>query len=294
MPRVFLSYRRDDTAGVTGRIHDQLRSRFGDESVFRDVDSIPSGLNFRERLERAVSECDVLLVLIGERWLQADESGKRRLDNSDDYVRMEIALALTSNKPVLPVLVGRAPMPLQGELPADLAQLVYQNAVRVDHEWNFHEQIFKLIRDIEYIARKGPSAPIINTVFRIVKAAKVEDEPLPIWKFTLMNRSSSSQVLNHLDCNVVEYHPYLPIPKTRVLDSIAVWDIELPCGEGDFTCSPDDPVLVAADDAVTISLRFHCTYQGKWISPRQTAGYTIQVRFVTDQDLVAASDCIRI
>lgn len=294
MPRVFLSYRRDDTAAVAGRIHDQLISCFGHESVFRDVDSIPSGLDFRETLEQAVTECDVLLALIGEMWLQPEESGKRRLDNPSDYVRTEIALALARNKPVIPILVGRVRMPSQVELPDDLKELVFRNASRVDHEWGFQTQMLKLIRDIEFLARTGSSAPIVNTVLRIVQAAEVVNDPFPIWKFTLMNRSSSSQVLNRLECNVVEYRPCCSMPTTRVLKSMAVWDITLPYGEGLCSYSPKDPVLVAADDAVTISLRFNCTYNDKWISPRQTAAYTVQVRFVTDQDLVAASERIEI
>ena len=159
--------------------------------MFRDVDSIPSGLDFRQGLERAVRECDLLLALIGEHWMQADESGRRRLDNPHDYVRMEIALALALSKPVLPVLVGQTLMPQLGELPAELAELAYQNALRVDHDRGFDQQMVKLIRDIEILTRRAPSAPIINTVFRLVKAAKVEDEPFPVWKFTLMNRSSS-------------------------------------------------------------------------------------------------------
>ena len=294
MPRVFLSYRRDDSAAVTGRIQDVLRSRFGYESVFRDVDSIPSGLDFRSRLEQAVDDCDVLLAIIGERWLETDESGKRRICHPADYVRMEIGLALARNKPVVPVLIGRTSMPEEGELPAELAELVYKNAVRIDHEWGFQEQMVKLIRDIEYISQKGSSAPIVNTVLRIVKASNVENVPLPIWKFTIMNRSNSSQVLNRVDCKVIEYHPFASIPKTRVLGSIAVWDVELPYGAGLVTHSPEDPVLVGADDGVTISLRFHCLYQGKWISPRETAAYTIQVQFVTDQNFVAASETIRL
>jgi hypothetical protein len=291
MPRVFLSYRRDDTAAVTGRIDDQLRSCFGRESVFRDVETISSGTDFRREIKQSVTECDVLIAVIGERWLEADDT-RRRPDDPDDFVRMEIAAALALDKPVLPVLVGRTLMPKQEELPHDLANLVYQNAIRLDHDWNFHHQVSKLIRDIEDLAQRKPSAQIINTVLRIVGITNVENEPLPIWNFTLINRSSSSQILNRVDCNVLEYHPYASIPQSRVLNSIVVWDIGLPYGEGSFSHTPTEPVLIAADDGTIISLRFHCIYQGKWISPKETAGYAMRIRFVSDQGLVAVSEQI--
>ena len=104
--RVFISYRRDDSADVAGRIDDRLAAHFGRENVFKDVDSIPPGVDFRKHLHAAVSGCDLALVVIGRDWLDArDEEGNRRLDDEADFVRIEIEAALGRGIPVVPALV---------------------------------------------------------------------------------------------------------------------------------------------------------------------------------------------
>src|SRR5438477_638897 len=110
MPTIFLSYRREDSADAAGRLHDHLGAHFGRESVFMDVDTIPFGVDFREHLDEAVSRCDVLLAVIGERWLDAchppgPKQGQRRLDDPADFVAVEIHSALARDIPVIPVLV---------------------------------------------------------------------------------------------------------------------------------------------------------------------------------------------
>src|SRR5262245_58407928 len=106
MSTLFVSYRRSDTSDVTGRIFDQLRSRYGTAHLFKDVDSIPYGADFRKVIQEAVGQCDVLLAVIGDDWLTVqDADGKRRIDNPDDYVHVEVASALERNIPVIPVLV---------------------------------------------------------------------------------------------------------------------------------------------------------------------------------------------
>jgi hypothetical protein len=131
--RVFISYRRKDTAGFTHAIYNLLAPEFGPENVFMDVDTIEPGQDFVETLNRAVGICDVLLVLIGPMWLDiSDESGARRLDNPNDFVRLEIASALKQNKTVIPVLLQGAIMPQKEDLPADLAPLSRRQAVQID------------------------------------------------------------------------------------------------------------------------------------------------------------------
>src|SRR2546427_12312485 len=107
---LFISYRRDDSAGLTGRIYDRLQAHFGAEAVFMDVDSIPFGVDFRHYLTDAVAKCKVLLAIIGERWLSADASGHRRVDDRNDFVRIEVSTALARRMTVIPVLLGRTPM----------------------------------------------------------------------------------------------------------------------------------------------------------------------------------------
>ena len=131
--RIFISYRRQETAWPAGRLYDVLVEHFPAEQVFKDVDNIEPGEDFVERITAAVGSCDVLLALIGPQWLTiTDENGQRRLDNPEDYVRLEIETALTRKIRVIPILVDEARMPRADELPATLAPLVRRNAVEIN------------------------------------------------------------------------------------------------------------------------------------------------------------------
>src|SRR6266511_5087092 len=130
--RIFISYRREDTAYPAGGLYDRLADRFADGQVFKDVDSIKLGDDFVQVLTAAVGSCDVLLALIGDRWLTVtDEDGRRRLDDPDDFARLEIEAALTRNVRVIPILVEGARMPRAVELPASLAGLVRRQALEL-------------------------------------------------------------------------------------------------------------------------------------------------------------------
>src|SRR6266702_5015181 len=130
--RIFISYRREETAYPAGWLYDRLADRFGGGQVFKDVDSIQLGDDFVEVITSAVGSCDVLLALIGEEWLTiADEHGRRRLDNPDDFVRLEIEAALTRRVRVIPILVDEARMPRADELPDSLARLVRRQALEL-------------------------------------------------------------------------------------------------------------------------------------------------------------------
>ena len=135
---IFISYRRDDSEGETGRLYDDLVRAYGDDSVFMDVAGIQPGLDFRKAIDANVSGCGVLLAVIGPSWATITGSdGSRRLDNSNDYVRLEIATALARNIPVIPVLVHDAHMPALDLLPDDLKDLRYRNSVELTHaRWN--------------------------------------------------------------------------------------------------------------------------------------------------------------
>src|SRR5262245_7845344 len=122
--KVFISYRRDDSAGHTGRVKDRLAREFGNDLLFLDVDSIPAGANFATVLREEVATCRVLLAMIGPNWLDAHgEDGSRRLDNPKDFVRIEIATALQGDIPVIPILLYGAKLPKANQLPDDLREL---------------------------------------------------------------------------------------------------------------------------------------------------------------------------
>jgi hypothetical protein len=130
--RIFISYRRQETAWPAGRLYDVLVEYFPAEQVFKDVDNIDPGDDFTERITAAVAYCDVLLVLIGPQWLTiTDENGQRRLDDPGDWVRLEIETALNRKIRVIPILVDDAQMPRADELPPPLAPLTRRNAVEI-------------------------------------------------------------------------------------------------------------------------------------------------------------------
>jgi hypothetical protein len=130
--RIFISYRREETAYPAGWLYDRLAEHFGSDQVFKDVDSIELGDDFVEVITRAVGACDVLLALIGQEWLTiTDAHGQRRLDNPNDFVRLEVEAALTRNVRVIPILVDGASMPVAAELPDSLARLVRRQALEL-------------------------------------------------------------------------------------------------------------------------------------------------------------------
>jgi formylglycine-generating enzyme required for sulfatase activity len=154
MSKVFINYRREDSADVTGRISDRLAARFGADNVFKDVDSIPLGTDYRQYLTRAVGGCDVFLAIIGRDWLQiADDAGQRRLDDLGDFVRIEIEAALQRNIAVIPVLVRGAPIPAAKELPPSLRDLAYRNGIAVRADPDFRHDMDRLIGQIERLVR---------------------------------------------------------------------------------------------------------------------------------------------
>jgi hypothetical protein len=133
--KIFINYRRGDESGKTGRLFDRLQDIFPPEQLFLDVDNIAPGLDFVGVLNERVAECDIVLAVIGKGWIDArDATGKRRLDDPDDFVRIEIESALSQGKRVIPVLVGEAQMPRPQELPESLQPLARRNAVRLTHE----------------------------------------------------------------------------------------------------------------------------------------------------------------
>ncbi|MBV1690842.1 toll/interleukin-1 receptor domain-containing protein [Novosphingobium sp. G106] len=137
--KIFINYRRDDAGGFAGRLADSLTAYFGPGRVFRDVTGIDYGDDFERVIDEKLAESGALVVVIGDRWSSATNAeGARRLDDPGDYVIREIAAALRSAIPVIPVLIGNAAMPRPGELPDTLGDLSRRNAITVtDERWEF-------------------------------------------------------------------------------------------------------------------------------------------------------------
>lgn len=148
---VFLSYRREETRHIAGRLADRLTERLGSTQVFMDVDTIEPGADFAAAIAREVASCDVLIALIGPIWSTiADPRGRRRLDDPDDFVVLEIQAALEREIRVIPVLVDGAVMPDRYDLPKGLQGLTLRNAVRLDHE-TFRSDVTTLLDAVERI-----------------------------------------------------------------------------------------------------------------------------------------------
>lgn len=129
---VFISYRRDDSAASAGRLYETLGNAIGSELLFKDVDNVGLGLDFRDEVERAIRRSQVLIAVVGPNW--GSESGLHRLNTDGDYVRQEIALALDHNLTVLPVLVDGAELPSPHDLPADIRPMIFRNAAVLEHD----------------------------------------------------------------------------------------------------------------------------------------------------------------
>ena len=153
--QIFISYRRDDDKYAAGRLYDRLSEHFPKNQIFIDVDNLEPGVDFVEAIEASVGSCDVLIAVIGKRWLiSSDEEGKRRLDDPDDFVRLEISTALKRNIRVIPVLVDGALMPRSSELPDDLKLLIRRNALDVSHN-RFNADLGHLIAALERVLEKA-------------------------------------------------------------------------------------------------------------------------------------------
>ena len=135
--RVFISYRRDDAAGYAGRLEEALERRLGRGSVFRDVQDIPPGEDFVGAIRGRLAGAQAVLVLIGPRWAGGDAGGTRRIDDAQDFVRLEVAVALDSGARIVPVLLPGASMPAEDELPEALKPLARRNAMTLnDTHWD--------------------------------------------------------------------------------------------------------------------------------------------------------------
>ena len=139
MPSIFISYRREDVSGHAGRLAAELGLRYGRANVFIDIDAISPGVDFEARIQGALDACQVTLVLIGDEWLTAKRDGRRRIEQENDYVRMEVAAALARDDvTVIPVLVEGAQMPSAAELPSDVARLAKINACELStRRWRY-------------------------------------------------------------------------------------------------------------------------------------------------------------
>lgn len=186
--RIFVSYRREDTAYPSGWLFDKLAQRFGHDQVFKDIDSIELGDDFVEVITAAVERCDVLLALIGKKWLTASDEVGRRLDSPTDFVRLEVEAAITRNIRIIPILLDGARMPRADELPPSLAKLARRQALELSPS-RFTYDAGLLLRALEKaltVTRPSPVDPKVTDAgsdlvarWRLVEQRDGEDYQWP-------------------------------------------------------------------------------------------------------------------
>jgi hypothetical protein len=155
---IFISYRRDDSAGYTRAIYDQLAERFTQERIFMDVDAIEPGLPFDEVINQAVSRCEILLVIIGKRWMEQQPGVGPRINDPKDFVRLEIAAALSRNVRVIPVLLDGAGMPTEEALPEPLRALARRNAIEISNT-RFKSDVDRLVEAVSKVLGESNAPP---------------------------------------------------------------------------------------------------------------------------------------
>ena len=184
---IFISYRRSDSNETVGRIYDRLKEHFGAEVVFRDVDSIPYGNDFRKHLNQTVGQCQVLVAVIGPSWMKVLQERLAKVD-THDWVRSELETVLGQEPPipVIPLLVAGAAMPKEADLPDLLTPLAHRNAAQARPDPDFHHDMDRLIRRLEEIVGAPGATPVLT-------------QPTTLSRIQQMKQSSLQQRLEALE-----------------------------------------------------------------------------------------------
>lgn len=158
---IFVSYRREDSSGYAGRLFDSLHPHLGRDRIYMDVVTNEPGIDFVKTIEAALKACRVLIVLIGKKWVNlTDASGRRRLDNPDDFVRLEVAAAIKRGARIIPVLVEGATMPNTSELPPELKRLTRFQALEIsDSRWD--HDLGRLVEILKKIGKRPRALPMM-------------------------------------------------------------------------------------------------------------------------------------
>jgi hypothetical protein len=145
---IAISYRREDSLPIAGRLYDRLQAKFGQQNVFMDFDSIPPGVDFREQIKQTIERSKLVIAVIGPRWLGEQSDSSRRIDDPTDFVRLEIKYALEQGVPIIPLLIDNTLMPKPEKLPSDIERLAFRNALPLDSGRDFHNHAQRLINGI--------------------------------------------------------------------------------------------------------------------------------------------------
>jgi TIR domain len=163
MPRICLSYRRADSGAFVGRIYDRLVGRYGADAVFMDVNDIPYGVDFREQIQSVFRDAKVMIAVIGPNWLDHKDK-PTRIHEPTDPVRVEIQTALRQHIFIIPILIDQATMPSEDDLPQDIKEFAFRNAMRVDPGVDFPLHIKRLMTRIDQVLGLAPNEAATATI----------------------------------------------------------------------------------------------------------------------------------
>jgi TIR domain len=179
MAKIVLSYRRNDTKWITGRIFENLERHFGEGAVFMDIDNVPLAADYRHHIRQVLAECDILIAVVGPKWQETDAAGNAWTLDRVDWVRLEISTALERGIPLVPLLIDGTKMPGPGELPDDLRDFAFRQAARFDTE-DFKNQMQRLTRSLDKIferADRPEPRPIDGSANEPQPAPATKDDP---------------------------------------------------------------------------------------------------------------------
>jgi hypothetical protein len=181
MPTIAISYRRSDSSAIAGRIYDRLAAHYGEQAVFMDVDNIPFGIDFRAHIRETLQRADILIAIIGTKWLGASADGNSRIQEKTDPVRAEIETALEREMPILPVLVDGAKMPENSDLPSEFRSFAYLNAAEVATGRDFRSHMERLIGAIDLLAAGNSAAATPQLLSKATQARKSNPDGGQLW-----------------------------------------------------------------------------------------------------------------
>jgi TIR domain-containing protein len=239
MTGIFINYRREDTSAYAGRLYDLLVTQFGRDRVFMDIDAIGPGEDFRTVIEQTCSACEVVLAVMGKSWATVcDKSGKIRLQNETDFVRLEIASALAKGIRVIPVLVGGAEMPEISTLPTEIQSLAFRNAWEISDR-RFHQDAQGLVEALQKILQTKSSK-------RLSPPRHAVDAPPP-----------ATESANHPgpNANVATERPVTPVQEMSFQESTISATSPPASGNTEITDSVQDAKPDAASPTTDITKR---------------------------------------
>ncbi|MFK5921918.1 MAG: FHA domain-containing protein [Verrucomicrobiota bacterium] len=215
-----ISYRREDSVDVTGRIYDRLIVAFGKKAIFKDMECIPLGVHFAEHISSTIEKCHVVLAVIGKQWWGRDETnGQRRIDETEDFVRLEIEEAFKHKIPVIPLLIKGSNMPEENELPKSLKRLAFCNGIPVRSDPDFHRDVDTLIAGLERLGFQrqdtNPAANLVNLPTEISANLHTGTGSIPILQvpFTIGRHVCNSLTLPNN--NVSKRHARITLANKR-------------------------------------------------------------------------------